>query len=154
MIKTKTFLLIFFLIVILALILFVRVRKPPPTPKIVPEPTAIATPKPTSQLIPTSFFTIMSTNISGQTVGVTELIKIRFSEPVSGDNLFVKITPESKFLLLFDPSRTELTISPSDAWAFDTSYNIKILKITTSTDNQPLDKDYEFNFKTIPYSGI
>ena len=87
-------------------------------------------------------------------IGATEQIKIKFSTPVAKESLKLELIPANEIELNFDNTNTELTVNPKDAWAFDTTYFIKISKDVKSIEGASLNEDYTYSFKTYPYSGI
>lgn len=97
---------------------------------------------------------IIASNLSSEPLEVTDSFTIKFSQPVHELNVIFKIDPEAKVSTSFDKSNTELKIEPYNAWHYNQSYTITIFKSTSSEDNQALDKDYEFTFKTKQYIGI
>ena len=149
---SKTILLIFILILLIFILLGVQLlfkknaEKDQPLPS-APIPVFI---KPS----PAPKFSITSTNISSELINVIDSIEITFNRPVDNETLALKITPEENILPLFDSSLTKLSIKPVNVWNYNTSYTIIISAQTKSEDNNSLDKNYEFTFKTIPYYGI
>lgn len=141
--KSKTVYLIIFLITLIIIIIVVQILR---------NPNQFGSPIPPPS--PSPNLRILLTNISNQPIKVNENITIRFNKKVNNETLVLQITPEEEILPLFNPSLNQLTIEPINTWKYDTSYTIKVLKTTKSADNNPLDKDYEFNFKTEPYTGI
>lgn len=95
---------------------------------------------------------ILSTNIE-DLMSINGSILIKFSQPVT-KNISFSIEPSATVSAQLNSTQDEVTISPKDAWVFNTSYVIKILSSTLSKQGQPLDKDYIYNFKTPPYTGI
>ncbi|GEM_PF-5481777 len=149
--QSKTVYLVFALIGIVIIIMLVQVFKfsQPGTPA-----PAKSTPLPIVQYTPPPQFRIVSTDITNQPVFVTDTITLTFDRPANNEKLAFEITPEEKVLALFSPDLTRVTFTPFNAWHFNTSYTIKVLKSTQSSDSQFLDKDYEFSFQTKPYTGI
>ena len=104
---------------------------------------------------PSTQFNILTQPIaSGTEASVTEMIKIKFSKPVDPASLELELIPVNEIKIYFDSTNTELTIEPTNAWAFSTEYFIKIPKSTKSMDGSNLEGDYTYGFKTYPYSGI
>lgn len=97
---------------------------------------------------------ILTTTLSPEPIKVTDSITIKFDKPVNKVSLVLTVDPQTEIITFFDPSRTELTIEPANAWNFDKTYTITIFRATLSEDNQLLDKDYHFTFKTREYVGI
>jgi hypothetical protein len=97
---------------------------------------------------------IASISTDGHLVDWTEPVEISFNEPVSFENAYIEITPESQFSVNSDFSGYKIIIDPADAWMFDTEYKITIKSKTHTSFNNYLDKDYVYNFKTKPYTGI
>lgn len=144
--KSRTIYLMLFLILVLVVILFLksRVQKPQQS-----QPPPQASPLQNEQV---TNFTIVSTSISDQSVGINEPIKLQFNQPLG--NLVYSIDPQITLKQGSGSNPNEITLSPPDAWAFNTSYTLKISATSSSISNQTLDKDYSFTFKTPPYSGI
>ena len=154
MLSTKIIYLFLFLIFILVIILVARIFLDPST-STQPEPIKVFEPistKPKQAL--QSNLTIISTNLTAKPIGVTQTITFKFNRPVDNETLSLQINPEEDVLPLFDQTLTELTLEPSNTWGFDKSYSVKIFRTTKSKDGYSLDKDYEFKFQTLPYSGI
>ena len=107
-----------------------------------------------SQQTPAPKLNIVGSNITNQSLRARDVIKITFDRPVNNESLNLEITPQEEILPSFNQSLTELSIEPANAWNYDTEYLITILKSTKSTSNLDLGKDYQFKFKTVPYSGI
>lgn len=155
MFKSKTIYLIFFLIFLITVLLIIEKSNGSPSSnnKTQLEIQTIS-PQITQQNPQVNTFSIISTTTSSTPINVSASIEIIFSKPVANESLDLKISPEETILPLFDSNMTLLTIKPANVWKYNTSYSIKISPQTKSGENQPLDKVYEFNFKTIPYSGI
>ena len=149
--QSKTVYLVFALLTIVVLIMLVQILKFSEKPT--PSPSGNASPPPITQFIPPPKFKIVS-NISGQLVKVNEAIKITFDRPVDNESLTLEVFPKEEVVILFNPSLTELSVKPTNAWDFNTGYTIKVSKSTRSQDREFLDKDYEFYFQTKPYMGI
>lgn len=150
--QPKTVYLVFGLLGVVILIILVQVFKVSEKPT--PAQNKIVNPPEVVQFIPPAKFKITSTNISSQSIEVNEVVKFAFDRSVNNESLSLEIKPQEDILPLFDPSLTELTIKPINAWNFNTRYTVKILKSTMSQDKQPLDQDYEFSFQSKPYIGI
>ncbi len=143
--KIKTILLLIALIVIvLVIIIFRAVTNKPDSVN----PKARDIPQNSSQ----STFNIVSTNIIDQPIGVTDVLKIQFSSPVT--NPKYEILPPIPVIINKGTNSSEILFIPDEAWAFDTTYTLKIFKETVSVDGKTLDKEYMYNFKTFQYSGI
>ena len=99
-------------------------------------------------------FKIASTSLNSQLLGITQFITIKFTKPANIATLNLAIEPDLKKSISFNTDMTELTIAPSQAWNFDTTYVITIYKDTRSIDGQRLNKDSTFTFKTMGYTGI
>lgn len=96
---------------------------------------------------------ISSSNLPSNSVSPTFIVKIQFSKPVDKKSLTLQINPKKEILPYFDASLTNLTVEPVKTWDFNTSYTLIVTRSTQSSDNQPLDQDFQFVFKTLPYSG-
>ena len=150
--QPKTVYLVFGLLGIVIIIILVQVFKF--SEKSSPSPCGNTSPPPITQFIPPPKFKIISTNITSQSVEVNEGIKLTFDRPVDNESLTLEVFPKEEVVILFNPSLTELSVKPTNAWDFNTSYTIKVLKSTKSQNKELLDKDYEFSFQTKPYIGI
>lgn len=152
MIKSKTVYLVLFLIFLLIIVIIVQINQDPifwvQQPVTNSNGQVKETPKKPNQ------FKILSTSLSDKPLGITEPIIIRFDKNASPFSVIYEINPteEIKISPSFDPK--EIIIEPTGAWNFDTSYQLKILKTTRSLDYSELDKEYNYTFKTVPYSGI
>lgn len=145
--KIKIIYLLVFLIFVLILVIFFRsVQKPGQ----VQSPIQQYVPTPNTQ---TSGFTLISTNIPKQSMGITGEIRLTFSQPVS-EKLIFTIKPKIEVRSGLGSSSFEFVIAPKDSWAFDTSYTLTISGSNISQYNQSLNKDFVYTFKTPPYSGI
>ncbi len=143
--KTKTIYLLLFLILVLILFLFLksRTQNQPPKTNPIPQPSV-------SQI---STFQLISTSISGNSVGITEPIKLTFNQPVS-DNILYTLRPQKEIRIRRAGDPNEIIVDPLDGWSFDTTYTLTILKTTSSATGETLDKNYTYSFKAPPYSGI
>ncbi|MCR4306217.1 MAG: Ig-like domain-containing protein [Candidatus Daviesbacteria bacterium] len=148
--QSKTIYLVFALLGIVILIILVQVIRFSEAPKSKTDQNI----EPIDQFIPPAKFKITSTNISDQPFEVDKDIRLIFEQPVDNESLNIKISPEEKVVFLFNSNLTELTITPTNAWDFNTRYTIKVSKSTKSQKQEYLDKDYEFYFETRPYGGI
>lgn len=155
MFKSKTVLIFTIILLALVAILFVFLRLIPAPPKqSLPVPGISITPPLTPYLTPKQIFLIKSTNLSDQVLQTGQIIKIDFNQNIALKNIQLQLTPNEEINLSIDPMGQSLLISPKNTWGIDTSYSLKILKTTTSVNNQFLDKQYEYQFKTPPYTGI
>ncbi len=148
--QTKTTYLVFALIGVVVLIMLVQVIKfsEPPDQK------NNNSQAPVTQYIPPPKFKILSTNISDQPAEVLDVIRLSFDQPVDNKSLTIEISPQEDVIFLFNSDLTELTITPTNAWNFNTLYTIKVSKSTKSQKQESLEKDYEFSFQTEEYGGI
>jgi|SRR3989344_6342116 len=137
----KFIILLVFLVIIALVILFVKILYVPKEYTTSP-----------SVLLPQ--FSVLSPLSSNTEISVTEKIVIRFSRPVDPKSLELELIPVNDIKLSFDSTSTELTVEPTNAWAFSTEYFIKIPQTTKSMDGSNLEGDYTYAFKTYPYSGI
>lgn len=144
--KNKTIYLLLFLIFILVLILFLKSQFDKSPNKSVGQNNL-------TPVVQLSTFKLIATNISSGTIGITEPIKLQFDQPIIS-NIIYTIEPQKEEKIGIGATPNEIIIDPVDAWNFDTSYTLKILKSTKSVNGQYLDKDYTYTFKTPPYSGI
>lgn len=153
--KPKTIYLIFFLVfLIIVLLIILLFKKNGPKTQVqsqIPVQSEIPV---STQTVPTYKFSIISTNITLNPIGVADAVEILFSEPVNNESLNLTLSPEESILPLFNDNLTTLTIKPTSTWLYDTSYIIRVSSQTKSAKDQNLDKNYEFTFKTIPFSGI
>lgn len=150
--QSKTVYLVFALFGIVVLIILVQILKFSEKP--LPSTNGNISPSPIAQFSPPPKFKIVSTNISSQPVGVNEVIRIAFDRPVDNESLTLEVSPKEEVVILFNPSLTELSAKPANAWDFNTHYTVKVSKSTKSQDREFLDQDYEFSFQTKPYIGI
>ncbi len=97
---------------------------------------------------------IVSTNITGQPIGISEFIKIRFNKPFNPKLLNITLQPPTEFTTHVDPSGNELVIEPKLTWVFDTVYVLKISNQEQAGSIIELDKNYQFTFITVKYSGM
>ncbi len=105
-------------------------------------------------LITKGFYIGESSFSKDKEVDVGESFQIKFNEAVDYNKIDIIVEPDHGFNLILDDSLTTLTIKPLAVWSFDTNYKIIITNKTKSQKDVPLDKDYEFNFKTIKYGGL
>lgn len=150
--SNKTAYLVFALLGIVILIMLVQVLKFSEKPN--PSSNQNSSPPPVTQFTPTPKFRIVSTNITSQPLEVNRIIKLDFDQPVDNENLRLEISPKEEVVILFNPSLTELSVKPTNAWDFNTRYTIKVSKSTKSQNKEFLDQDYEFSFQTESYVGI
>lgn len=142
--KNKTiYLLIFLILVLIIIVILQNYFKKSASNKPAPSPS-------TKQV---NNFVIVSTNLANHLIGITEPIKIEFSQPVPGDLIYV-LDPKAVTMVKIDNNLNQLLITPKDAWSFDTNYTLTISKLNRSQHNQFLDQNYIYIFKTPPYSGI
>lgn len=138
------------MIVILASILFSR-NKPDQTS---PIPVSSDTEQSIGQSRSSRNLKVVGTSLQGALVGWTEPLIVEFSEPTPFQFIDITITPETKYSLSNDLSGYKVIINPTDAWLFNSNYSITIGKKTHTADNNYLNEDFVYNFKTYPYSGI
>lgn len=151
--KSKTVYLIFFLIFLVIVLVAVQIFK---TRKDQgrPEQGETGQAEKVQQAEQKPDFKIISSSPSDKPIGVTTPFKIKFSKPVALVSVIYEIKPQEQVTISLDSTGTEVVFEHIQAWNFDTIYTIKLLKSTISSDFVPLDKDYEFTFKTASYSGI
>lgn len=147
--RTKVIYLILFLIFVLILIIFLKSRSQEPE-QLPPSPSKQYIPTPSAQ---TNGFKLILTNISKEFISINGSIQLTFSQPVS-ENLVFTIVPKAVVQSRLGTSAYEFVIAPTDAWAFDTTYTLTVSKSNLSQNNQSLDQDYVYTFKTPPFSGI
>lgn len=145
--KTKLIFLILFLIFIFILIIFLKNRSQK-SEQI--QPVKQYTPIANTQ---TSSFKLISTNIPETSMSITGSILLTFNQPIS-ENLIFTIEPKAVVQSGLGTSSYEFVIAPKDVWAFDTTYTLTVSKSNLSQNNQSLDKNYLYTFKTPPFSGI
>ena len=150
--QSKTTYLVFALLGIVVLIMLVQVLKFSQKPA--SDPNENSNPPPVTQFAPPPKFRIVSTNITNQPFEVNRIIKLDFDQPVDNENLRLEISPKEEVVILFNPSLTELSVKPTNAWDFNTRYTIKVSKSTKSQNKEFLDQDYAFSFQTESYVGI
>lgn len=151
---SKTVYLIIFLIFLLIIVLAIQFFY---SPKETTSPRDVIKQDNTSRESPfvqTPKMRISSSDITTQPISVVGSVTITFDQPVDNETLSLEITPSTILLPLFDSSQRVLTISPSEAWNFNTTYTLKVSPKTISADGETLDKEYIYTFKTLPYSGI
>lgn len=158
MFKSSTTLLIILLITIIVLIILVQIfagSRQKDSVQNLPIEVPSATSTPENPLTPEGEnVKILTTNITEAPLAINAPVKFKFSKTMDNESLKLQITPQEELLPLFDQTLTELSIEPTNAWDFNTKYQIKIFKETKAADGSALDKDYEFSFSTLPYSGI
>lgn len=145
--KTKVIYLVLFLIFVLILMIFLKSR---PQKSVQIQPVKQYIPTPNTQI---NGFRLISTNIPEKSISITGSIQLTFNMPVS-KNLIFTIEPKVEVVSGLSTSPYIFIIAPKDAWAFDTIYTLTISKSNLSQNNQGLDKDYVYTFKTPPFSGI
>lgn len=101
----------------------------------------------------TQQLSVVSTDLTGEPIGVTAAISIKFNNPVPNTSLQITVIPQSEITYTLGQTPNELVVYPKNAWNFDKVYTIKISQ-TDSLGRQLLDRDYEFKFKTLPMGGI
>lgn len=149
--KTKTIYLLLALILILILIIIIKSQtsnKPDQIQPVVQFNTAV--PTSTSQ---ETGFEIVSTSINDQIMSINGSITVMFNKPVSS-NLILTIQPETKVEINPGANPNEFIINPVDTWAFSSTYTLTISNETLSFNNEPLNKNYVYTFKTPTYTGI
>lgn len=91
---------------------------------------------------------ITSININSEPILVGQPIIINFNAPISIDSLKVVVSPKEELKLKLNDSLNELSIETiSGIWKYNSSYTLDI-------SGNILNKNYHYNFKTRPYSGI
>lgn len=151
--QSKTLYLILFLIFLVIVLVVVQVLKTPANQRGTDQ-GEINQISGRQQIDQQADFRIISSLYLTEYIDVTIPVKIRFSKPVALESVIYEINPKEQVTISLDPTKTEVTFEHIQAWNFNTTYTITILKSTVSLDYHPLDKDYKTTFKTVPYSGI
>jgi hypothetical protein len=138
----KTIALISVLVFLIIVLVVVQLLKPAPEKQ---------TPLPLQKQ---ALFKISSTTITQEPLSPAQPIKITFDSPASKQNLKVTTVPEVAIKTTFNKNLTEMTIEPIEIWDYNSSYILRITKEENNSEEKLLDKDYQFTFKTLPFSGI
>lgn len=144
---------------VLVVLVFIIILLPSETRiKIIPSSPISPSPTSGNEATPTSTpenrrpLTIISSTVPDRLLGLQEGFIITFSQTPSASELFYEITPDE--LITMSLKDKSVYISPYPRWKTNTQYKIVIKSTTKDIYGNLLNKNYEYNFKTVNVQEI
>lgn len=92
---------------------------------------------------------VVSTNLANEPRGVAEPIIIKMDKPFLLTDVQAESEPKVELKMRQNFQTNELIIEPREIFDYGASYNLRLF-----SQSEVLIKEYNFSFKTLPYSGI